>query len=238
MFLIKKIFNSPSKNSKENKCAQGFLETDALPVEDTNSHLILDRNTSQQPDISNSISFPSEVNDVSFNSENNTMNLNNVNQQVVVQFSNINGLQIGSTYNINKNIYKPVNKYEQLVKSKNKEKHKFPKTITIDAMMKSQEEPDREILNEISTHLGSHYKDFMRELGFSEGQISAKTIDHNVYGLKEVIYQLLLDWLRNADGEGTVGYLVTKLWNSGHRECVYRLKSIWKSKVRTNDAVN
>lgn len=176
MFLIKKIFNSPSKNSKENKCAQGFLETDALPVDDTNSHLILERNILQQPQINNSNSCPSDVNDVSFSSENNTMNLNNVNQQVVVQFSNINGLQIGSTYNINKNnIYKP----EQVVKSKNKEKHKFPKTITIDAMMKSQDEPDREILNEISTHLGSHYKDFMRELGFSEGQISAKTIDRS-----------------------------------------------------------
>ncbi|XP_046809843.1 protein immune deficiency [Lucilia cuprina] len=226
MFFFKKFFSSFSKNIKDN-CTHGRLEEDAIPVEHASSNLVL----TPQTQISNSDYSEVRV------PESNAMNVNNVNQQVVVQFSNINGLQIGSTYNINKtNICKPEDKCEN-AKLKKNERCKYPKTITIDAMMKSQDEPCREMLNEIATHLGSDYKQFMRDLGFSEGQISAKTIDNNVYGVKEIIYQLLLDWLRNSDGEGTVGFLITKLWNSGHRECVYRLKSTWKSKglAKTND---
>ena len=48
----------------------------------------------------------------------------------------------------------------------------------------------------------------------------------------KVIYQLLLDWERNTDGEKTVGYLTTLLWNCGHRECVHRLKPVWKSLIK------
>ncbi|KAM7342408.1 death domain-containing immune deficiency protein [Cochliomyia hominivorax] len=226
MFFIRKIFNL---NSKSTKAISNFdcLERDALPIDVPNSNSVHQRNTSHNFRSNDSHYFVSEINDISSNVEN-TTNVNNVNQQVVVQFSNINGLQIGSTYNINKSSNYGNKKGNE--NSDNKFKVKYPKTVTIDAMMKSQDEPNREMLNAIATHLGSDYKHFMRELGFSDGQISAKIIDHNMYGVKEVIYQLLLEWIRNADDEGTVGYLITKLWNSGQRECVYRLKILWKSK--------
>lgn len=227
--FFKKIFNSSSKNNINNN-ATSCIESDALPVDRVVSNT-LERNTSQEIQERNNTSF--EANDVSSSADNSTK-INNVNQ-VVVQFSHINGLQIGSTYNINSN--NNVDDQTNCGKVKSKEKSKYPKTVSIDAMMKSEEEPDREFLNEIATHLGAEYKNFMRELGFSEGQISAKTIDHNVYGVQEIIYQLLLDWTRNAEEDATVGYLTTKLWNTGNRECVYRLKLLWKSKVSTKRSV-
>lgn len=179
MFFVKKFFNSNSKSNKTNKDVDS-LESDAMPVDSTN--LALQSNSINQS--RNTNYFSTESNDASLAFESNTTNVNNVNQQVVVQFSNISGLQIGSTYNINNNIKKPDINNEKI--KTNKSKTKYPKTITIDAMMKSQDEPSRDILNEIASHLGSDYKNFMRELGFSEGQISAKTIDHSVYGIKEV----------------------------------------------------
>jgi len=53
----------------------------------------------------------------------------------------------------------------------------------------------------------------------------------------QVIYQLLLQWVRSSeDGVATVGRLTTLLWESQHRDCVQRMKLVWKAleKRKTN----
>lgn len=38
----------------------------------------------------------------------------------------------------------------------------------------------------------------------------------------QVIYQFLLDWIRNNGKKATIGKLASALWNSEQRECVLR----------------
>ncbi|XP_067630918.1 protein immune deficiency [Eurosta solidaginis] len=175
----------------------------------------------------------------------NTMNVHNAQQQMVMQFSNINKLHFGAVYNINTNI-SAVASNKTLEHSTSEEpitpgcstggsnaaKRQYPrKTTTIVTMMQSREEPSHRILETISTHLGEGWKHVMRELGLSEGQIEQALIDHQMHGgIKEVIYQLLLQWLREADdGVATLGHIATLLWESNHRDCVQRMKLIYKS---------
>uniref|UniRef100_A0A034VJT3 Receptor-interacting serine/threonine-protein kinase 1 n=1 Tax=Bactrocera dorsalis TaxID=27457 RepID=A0A034VJT3_BACDO len=107
------------------------------------------------------------------------------------------------------------------------------KTTSIVAMMQSREEPNHRILETISTHLGEGWKHVIRELGLSEGQIEQAVIDHQMHGgIKEVIYQLLLQWIRDAeDNVATLGHITSLLWELNHRDCVQRMKLVYKSEV-------
>ncbi|XP_054739510.1 protein immune deficiency [Anastrepha obliqua] len=173
-----------------------------------------------------------------------TMNVHNAQQQMVMQFSNIKQLHFGSVYNINSNI-SGIATNSSCKNSKTDEattprssnvpentRRQYPrKTTTIVTMMQSREEPNHRILETISTHLGEGWKHVMRELGLSEGQIEQSLIDHQMHGgIKEVIYQLLLQWIRDADDNvATLGYITTLLWESNHRDCVQRMKLVYKS---------
>ncbi|XP_034477140.1 protein immune deficiency [Drosophila innubila] len=171
----------------------------------------------------------------------NTMNVHSAQQQVVMNFSNASNLHFGSVYNFNKNL--SANSSRKSSTSNTEEgaaavtmspdgKRQLPrKTVSIVTMMQSQDEPDVRLLDTVATHLGEGWKQVMRQLGHSEGQIEQAIIDHQMHGnIKEVIYQLLLQWLRGADdGVATVGRLTTLLWETQHRECVQRMKLVWKA---------
>lgn len=106
-------------------------------------------------------------------------------------------------------------------------------------MMKSTEELSHRTMDVISTHLGEGWRDVVRQLGFSDGQIGQLYEENYAKGIKEVIYQFLLDYSRNDD-DASLGHISRLLWRSGQRECVYILKEYWKSGatttvVRTND---
>lgn len=184
------------------------------------------------------------VNSNSSTSNNNTMNTMNVHsaqQQVVMNFSNASNLHFGSVYNFNKNLSASSSRKSStstteegasaLAISPDVKRNLPRKTVTIVTMMQSQDEPDVRLLDTVATHLGEGWKQVMRELGHSEGQIEQAIIDHQMHGnIKEVIYQLLLQWLRGADdGIATVGRLTTLLWETQHRECVQRMKLVWKA---------
>ncbi|KAH8237223.1 hypothetical protein KR038_007295 [Drosophila bunnanda] len=179
---------------------------------------------------------------------NNTMNVHSAQQQVVMNFSNASGLHFGSVYNINQNLSASssrkgstsTNEEGAAMASPEGGKRSMAtrKTVSIVAMMQSQEEPDIRLLDAVATHLGEGWKQVMRELGQSEGQIDQAIIDHQMHGnIREVIYQLLLQWTRSAEnGAATVGRLTTVLWESQHRDCVQRMKLVWKAleKRKTN----
>ncbi|KAM8712799.1 hypothetical protein ACLKA7_013172 [Drosophila subpalustris] len=184
------------------------------------------------------------VNSNSSTSNNNTMNTMNVHsaqQQVVMNFSNASNLHFGSVYNFNQNLSASSSRKSStsateegaapLAITPDGKRHLPRKTVSIVTMMQSQDEPDVRLLDTVATHLGEGWKQVMRQLGHSEGQIEQAIIDHQMHGnIKEVIYQLLLQWVRGADdGVATVGHLTTLLWETQHRECVQRMKLVWKA---------
>lgn len=134
----------------------------------------------------------------------NTMNVHNAQQQMVMQFSNIKQLHFGSVYNFNSNI-SGIATNSTCKTSRSDEpnspscsngvdntKRQLPrKTTTIVAMMQSREEPNHRILETISTHLGEGWKQVMRELGLSEGQIEQAVIDHQMHGGIKEVYTII-----------------------------------------------
>uniref|UniRef100_A0A1A9WQG5 Death domain-containing protein n=1 Tax=Glossina brevipalpis TaxID=37001 RepID=A0A1A9WQG5_9MUSC len=236
MSIFKKILSNGLKNKILK--SDGTIEKDAAPVEEinrNNEEQCLDINVQNGVADSIDLTHPdTRLLEIQNNLESriNTTNVQNSQQHVVMQFSNVSKLHIGSVYNIhnenNGNDKRNCNERANHIYDRNR------KTTTIVAMMQSQEEPNHRIIDTIATHLGEGWKTVMRELGFSDGQISQAIIDHHIHGnTKEVIYQLLLDWVRNADDEmRTVGYITKLLWGVGHRDCVHRMKQVWKENIK------
>jgi len=126
---------------------------------------------------------------------NNTMNVHSAQQQVVMNFSNASNLHFGSVYNINQNLSASSSRKgstcaaeEPLASPEGKPRSNGTrKTVSIVTMMQSQEEPDVRLLDVVSTHLGEGWKQVMRDLGQSEGQIDQAIIDHQMHGnIREV----------------------------------------------------
>ncbi|XP_064543893.1 protein immune deficiency [Drosophila montana] len=255
-----------TSSNTTNMNSEGRLETDALPISETDNNsgaLSLPSNT-PTPSADLTESVLRELSDPNYNSmdvvqsaqipgnalvngdsggNNNTMNTMNVHsaqQQVVMNFSNASNLHFGSVYNFNQNLSacssrkgstSTTEEVAGAIPPADAKRHVPRKTVSIVAMMQSQQEPDDRLLDTVATHLGEGWKHVMRELGHSEGQIEQAIIDHQMHGnIKEVIYQLLLKWVRSADdGIATVGRLTTLLWETQHRECVQRMKLVWKA---------
>lgn len=124
----------------------------------------------------------------------NTMNVHSAQQQVVMNFSNASNLHFGSVYNFNQNLSASSSRKgstsatEELASPTDATKRQLPrKTVSIVTMMQSQDEPDPRLLDTVATHLGEGWKQVMRDLGHSEGQIEQAIIDHQMHGnIKEV----------------------------------------------------
>lgn len=94
--------------------------------------------------------------------------------------------------------------------------------------MKSTEPLVYRTMDVVSTHLGQGWRDVARHLGFSDGQIEQLFEENHPKGIKEVIYQFLLDYSRNDDN-ASLGHLTRILWKNGNKETVYILKECWKN---------
>ncbi|XP_055838774.1 protein immune deficiency [Episyrphus balteatus] len=248
--LLSNLFSRSRSNA-------GTLETDALPVDDPpesrsrqhslnngslnsgdfNAALQLHNQMAESSDLTVArTNSNNQVVEASNNGipqttiTNNQMAVQNTQGQVVMQFSNVNGLQFGSNYTFNSG------KLEQTLSPESSSAKPAPnngrlrRTRTIEAMMKSTEELDHKMMVVISTHLGEGWKNVLRDLGYTDGQIEQSIIDNQIQGgVKEVIYQLLLGWTNNAEeGEATLGLITQILWKSNHRECVQKMKEVWK----------
>lgn len=222
--LLPNIFGGNKEAHTTNMNSEGRLETDALPISDTDNNsgaLSLPSNTpTASADLTESVLR--ELSDPNYNSmdvvqsaqipgnalvngngsgssSNNTMNTMNVHsaqQQVVMNFSNASNLHFGSVYNFNQNLSAcssrkgSTSTTEELASAMppaDSKRHVPRKTVSIVAMMQSQQEPDERLLDTVATHLGEGWKHVMRELGHSEGQIEQAIIDHQMHGnIKEV----------------------------------------------------
>lgn len=99
-------------------------------------------------------------------------------------------------------------------------------------MMKCNDPLEYTEMNIIAENLGQGWRDVIRELGFSDGKIEQLHEENTVKGIKEVIYQFLLDWTER-DENATIGAITTLLWRN-HWEVVYLLKAHWKTKKQLN----
>lgn len=108
-------------------------------------------------------------------------------QQILMQFSNVKKLHLGSVYNFQNLGSAETDSLTSNSEENERKRQRYRKTKSIVAMMEDQTEPNYRILDAVATHLGRNWKSLMRELGFSEGQIAQAFIDHHLHGqMKEV----------------------------------------------------
>lgn len=230
----------PVDDPPENQTAQDSLNNGSMNSGDFNAALQLHNQMAESSDlmvaqrsnnqiVAEPLQSPTTI-------TNNQMAVQNTQGQVVMQFSNVTGLQFGSNYTFNTGkmehtLSSPENTVAPSKLGSVTNTGRPRRTRTIEAMMKSSEELDHRMIDCISTHLGEGWKSVFRDLDFTDGQIEQSVIDNQIQGgIKEVIYQLLLSWINNSeDGEATLGVITQLLWKSNHRECVQKMKEVWKT---------
>lgn len=132
-------------------------------------------------------------------------------QATIINISNSNGIHVGDKYVYNVN------------ERSEKNQVRIKETEAVNALKKSQTPLNRDDLLFVAEHMNESWKDTMRELNFSEGQIEQCVLDHHHMGTKEVIYQLLLCWTQSNPEKANFGVLCTTLWNSNQQDTVMRL---------------
>lgn len=125
--------------------------------------------------------------------------------QMIYQFNSSHGIHIGNALTINQNITQehhiglgeddednevvvdasPIKEKKPQVDSKVLRK-KFPKTRTIELLLKCKLEIEHAEMDVIATHLGEDWRSVARDLGFSNGEIDHFYEDNFAYGVKEV----------------------------------------------------
>lgn len=99
--------------------------------------------------------------------------------------------------------------------------------FSLPEMMRSDDPLEYNTMNIIAENLGQGWRDIIRQLGFLDGKIEQLHEENYVKGIKEVIYQFLLDWSQ-SDENATLGRISTLLWRD-HWEVVYLLRDYYKA---------
>lgn len=132
-------------------------------------------------------------------------------QATVINITNSNGIHVGDQFVYNAN-----------ERSDSRAK-KIKETDAIRTLKKSQTLLNKDDFMFVAKHMNESWKDAIRKLKYSDGQIEQYVIDHHHLGIKEVIFQLLLSWSQNEPEEATVGNLATILWSNNQQDVVKRL---------------
>lgn len=103
------------------------------------------------------------------------------------------------------------------------------KTNLIKTVMKATIKPEDEHLDYISKNMGKTWRKFFRKLGFTEGRIDTFEHDNKIYGVQEVRYKLLLEWMQKKN-DATLGKLATLLWEHGEKCVVKELADLYSEK--------
>lgn len=133
-------------------------------------------------------------------------------QATIININNSNGIHVGDkvVYNMNND------RSEKAV-------IEIKETDAIKTLKKSNTPVQRDDLLFIATHMNESWKDTFRQLNYSEGQIEQFYLDYKEISTKEVIFQLLLDWIQNKPEEATIGTLSSILWSNNQQDVVQRL---------------
>lgn len=132
-------------------------------------------------------------------------------QATIINISHANGIHVGDQY-----IYNASDRSE-------KSRKNIKETDAIKALKLSSSKLTRDDLIFIATHMNESWRDAIRELDYSDGQIEQGYADYHDSGIKEVIYQLLLSWSQKEPEKATLGYISNILWNNDQRDVVQRL---------------
>nr|CAH7739153.1 unnamed protein product [Callosobruchus chinensis] len=140
-----------------------------------------------------------------------TIQANN-SQATIININNSKDVHVGDTiyYNVN----------EAFEASKPREH--IEETSAIRNLFSSREPVSRDDLLFVSSHVNGTWQDVGRALNYSEGQLEQLVLDHSSYGVKEVIYQMLLDWMQNEPSRATKGNLSKVLWEQSQKSVVKR----------------
>lgn len=90
-------------------------------------------------------------------------------------------------------------------------------------MMQSNDRLESDAMNIISTNLGKNWKNFIRQLGYTDARIDQLLITH-LNRVSEVIYQCLRDW-NESTANATLGCISTLLWKEEHWNVVHLLEN-------------
>nr|CAI5824575.1 unnamed protein product [Callosobruchus analis] len=133
-------------------------------------------------------------------------------QATIININNSKDVHVGDTiyYNVN----------EAFETSKPKEH--IEETTAIRNLFSNREPVSRDDLLCVSSHVSGTWQDVGRALNYSEGQLEQFFLDHSSYGVKEVIYQMLLDWMQNEPSRATKGNLSKVLWEQNQKSVVKR----------------
>ncbi|XP_018566553.1 uncharacterized protein LOC108907381 [Anoplophora glabripennis] len=128
----------------------------------------------------------------------------------IININNSSDIHVGAkvTYNLNR--------------CEKTEKPDIIETSAIKILRNNPNPLTQEDLSFVATHIDERWRDIGRVLNFSDGQIEQFFINNNSYGIKEVIYQLLLDWYRNEPTKATIGNLASILWGQNQKDVVKR----------------
>lgn len=135
-------------------------------------------------------------------------------QATIINISNSNGIHVGDQY-----VYNVKDRSEKTAK-------KIRETDSIKGLKTSQVSLDRETLLFVAKHMNESWKDTIRKLDYSDGQIDQFVIDNQHLGTKEIIFQILLDWSQNEPEKATFGNLSIVLWNHDQQDVVKRMSEI------------
>lgn len=130
----------------------------------------------------------------------------------VINISNSNSIHIGSNITINHSPTKP-----------QKKNHNFMKTKAVDLLMTNSDTVTTKDIMFVSANIGEGWRNLFRMLNYIEAQIDQFYETHIQKGIKEVIYQILLDWIQNEADNATMSNLTNALWNSDHKDVVYQM---------------
>ncbi|VEN62468.1 unnamed protein product [Callosobruchus maculatus] len=133
-------------------------------------------------------------------------------QATIININNSKDVHVGDTiyYNVNEAFETP------------KAKEHIEETSAIRNLLSDREPVSRDDLLFVSSHVNGTWQDVGRALNYSEGQLEQFVLDHSSYGVKEVIYQMLLDWMQNEPSRATKGNLSKVLWEQNQKSVVKR----------------
>jgi len=134
----------------------------------------------------------------------------------ITNINNSNGIHIGSNFTINMG-------NSQTTERENIDKKIIRKTDAICKLLERSDPVTKEIISFVSEHIGKNWKVAARALGYSDGQLYQFEENNNLKGIREVVYQILLDWIQNKPEEAKVGVLFSTLWDSSEKDVVQRM---------------
>nr|WCL52347.1 immune deficiency protein [Gryllodes sigillatus] len=130
----------------------------------------------------------------------------------MICINNASNVHIGN--NISINVVGQAYSQRSASKSPSPEPRSSEKSQEVKEACKSTTPVIIEDLYTITEHVGSRWTKLGERLGYSKEQMEQFHEDHHEMGLKEVIYQMLLDWKQYKGPEAQVGLLCHCLWSA------------------------